>query len=61
MEAISTKVQYYSKLVYQLTRGLPGNPIVAMLKAHVSGFPIQNCVVEFRSPKKHKKCTEKYF
>jgi hypothetical protein len=39
METISTKVQYFIKLVY-LTRGLPGNPIVAMLKVHVSEFEV---------------------
>ena len=40
MEAISGKVQYYSKLVYQLARGLSGNPVVAMLKANISDFKV---------------------
>jgi hypothetical protein len=44
-ETINAKVQYYSKLVYQLARGLPGNPVVAMLKASVSDFKVTNSLM----------------
>lgn len=42
VDIISTKVQYYSKLVFQLARGLAGNPVVALLKSNISEFKVIN-------------------
>lgn len=40
-ETIHAKVQYYNKLVYQLERGLQGNPVVSMLKSNVAEFKVR--------------------
>ncbi|CAM9594527.1 unnamed protein product [Heterosigma akashiwo] len=50
-DELEKKVQYFSKLCHQATKGLPGNPVVPRLKSTVDDFvPVLPVVVNLANP-----------